>query len=278
MLRALLLLGTLALCPGTLAPSHSDTAQPTREEFARRVWRAFTLDYQIQKDFIFQERRRDIRISKLGRVTVGPLRTFEVHPSGRPGTAYKRLIAIDGKPLPPEELAARDAQHARDLETTAARARTETPQQRATREKDAADQDRHRTDMLADAAAVFEAVTISPDTIDGFPVLAAELKPRQNARVKTREGRWMKRFAGRVWVAASDYQLVKIDMRAFDDITIGWGVIGRINKGSRVLYTRKRYGPAWLPSQLTYDASGRTLLFRPFQFAVTTTYSDYEKR
>ena len=45
---------------------------------------------------------------------------------------------------------------------------------------------------------------------------------------------------GRMWVAADDYQLVKIDMRAFDDISIGWGVVGRVNKGSRVLYLRRR--------------------------------------
>jgi hypothetical protein len=29
---------------------------------------------------------------------------------------------------------------------------------------------------------------------------------------------------------------------------------------------------------VTYEASGRTLLFRPFEFRVTTTYSDYRRR
>ena len=34
----------------------------------------------------------------------------------------------------------------------------------------------------------------------------------------------------------------------------------------------------WLPVETTYEASGRTLIFRPFQFNLTTTYSDYRRR
>jgi hypothetical protein len=258
--------------------STAGTPPPARDEFARRVWRAFTLDHQVQKHFTYLERRRDVKISKLGKVTVGPLRTFEVFPADRPGNTYKRLIAVDGKPLPPAELAERDAEHRRDLDEAARQAHTETALQRKAREDEAAEDDRHRNDMLADAAAVFEASAIGRDTLDGQPVLVADLKPRPEARVKTREGRWMKRFAGRVWVAAHDYQLAKIEMRAFDDISIGWGVVGRINKGTRLLYVRRQHGPVWLPSETTYEASGRTLLFRPFQFAITTTYSDYKQR
>jgi hypothetical protein len=256
----------------------ADRPPPSREEFGRRVWEAFKLDYQLQKDFIYLERRRDVKISRLGKVTVGPLRTFEVFPSDKPGGTYKRLIAIDGKPLSRDELAPRDAEHARDLEEAARRARTETPEQRKDREDEAAEEARHRADMQADAVAVFEATSITRETFEGYPVLVAELKPRADAHVKTREGRWMKRFAGRVWVAADDYQLVKIDMRAFDDISIGWGVIGRINKGSRLVYIRRRHGAVWLPSETIYEASGRTLLFRPFQISVTATYSDYKPR
>ena len=67
-------------------------------------------------------------------------------------------------------------------------------------------------------------------------------------------------------------------MRAASDVTIGWGVVGRIHRGTRVLYARRWFENAWLPAETTYEASGRTLIFRPFQFKVTTTYSDYQRR
>jgi hypothetical protein len=33
----------------------------------------------------------------------------------------------------------------------------------------------------------------------------------------------------------------------------------------------------WLPAEATFEASGRTLMFRSFQISTTTTYSDYKK-
>jgi hypothetical protein len=88
----------------------------------------------------------------------------------------------------------------------------------------------------------------------------------------------MKQFEGQLWIAEADYQVVRIDMHAVGDVTIGWGVVGRIHKGTRVVYMRRRFENAWLPAETTYEASGRTLIFRPFQFKVTTTYSGYQRR
>jgi len=40
---------------------------------------------------------------------------------------------------------------------------------------------------------------------------------------------------------------------------------------------RKVNNEVWLPAELKVDASGRTLLFRPFTLDTVTTYSDYRK-
>jgi hypothetical protein len=252
----------------------SGTPYPTGAEVARKVRQAAKLDYQLQKDFTYLERRRDVRISKLGKVTIGPLRTFEVYASDQPGRTYKRLIEIDGKPLPAEELARRDAEHERDLRTAAEREPREIERERARQ----AQEDRQRQAILDDAFSVFVPAIVGRETIDGESVLVAEVKPRADAPVTTREGRWMKAFEGRVWIAEADSQIVKIDMQATRDVTIGWGVIGRLHKGSRLLVVRRKFDNAWLPTETTYQASGRTLLFRPFQFNVTTTFSKYRRR
>jgi hypothetical protein len=259
-------------------PHAAEAPPPPAEEFARRVRQALRLDYQVQSSFTYRERRRDIKLSKLGKVTIGPLRTFEVFPSDRPGGTYKRLVEVDGKPLTADQLATGDAEHARDLRETEARERRESAPERARRLEKAAGEQREREAILADAIAVFAPTFVGRESIDGERVLVADLKPRADARVVTREGRWMKRFAGRIWVAEADYQVVKLDMRAFDDITIGWGVVGRAHKGSRFYISRRRFENAWLPAEITYEASGRTLLFRPFQFSATTTFSDYKRR
>ena len=181
-------------------------------------------------------------------------------------------------PLSAADLARRDAEHQKDLADAEERARRETPAERAARLERAASEQREREQILDDAFRVFAARIEGRTTVDGQPVLIARMTPRREAAVTTREGRWMKQFEGQLWVAEADYQIVKIDMRAASDVTIGWGVVGRIHRGTRVLYARRWFENAWLPAETTYEASGRTLIFRPFQFKVTTTYSDYRRR
>ena len=263
-----------------MAPAASQAPLPTltHAELARRIRESVRLDYQSQAEYTYVERRRDVKISRLGKVTIGPVRTFQVMPSPVSGQTYKRLIAVDGKPLTAEELAKRDAEHAQDVREAQARQARETPSQRAERLERAASEHREREMILDDAFRTFEATIERREIVDGQPVLVARMKPRADPPVTTREGRWMKSFEGYLWLAEADYQIVKVDMQAMNDVTIGWGVVGRIHKGSRVLYMRRWVETAWLPAETTYEASGRTLIFRPFQFAVTTTYSDYRRR
>ena len=266
--------------PAAQPPAASQAAlhAPTSAELGRRLREAVRLDYQAQADYTYLERRRDVRISRLGKVTIGPVRTFQVLPSPISGQTYKRLIAVDDKPLSPDELAKRDAEHAADIKEAQARQARETPSQRADRLERAASEQREREAILDDAFKAFEATVERREIVDGVPVLVVRLKPRTDPPVTTREGRWMSHFEGHLWVTEADTQFVKVDMRATSDVTIGWGVVGRVHKGTRVLYVRRRVESVWLPSETTYEASGRTLIFRPFQFTVTTTYSDYRRR
>jgi hypothetical protein len=85
----------------------------------------------------------------------------------------------------------------------------------------------------------------------------------------------MKQFAGRVWISEADYRIARIRLHAIDEVSIGWGVVARVEPGSGFDYVRKRIGRLWAPSELTLEASGRTLLFRRFQLKTVTTYSDH---
>jgi hypothetical protein len=272
------MLGSMLIGAALWQSAHPPLPTVSPAEFERRVRQAVQLDFQIQKDFTYLEQRRDVKISKLGKVTIGPLRTFQVLPGSAPGQTYKRLIAENGVPLSAEELARRDAEHQKDIAEAQERQRRESASQRSDRLERAAAEQRQRDQILEDAFRVYAARIEGRTTVDGQPVLITHLTPRRDADVSTREGRWMKQFEGQLWVAEADYQVVKIDMRATSDVTIGWGVVGRIHKGSHVLYVRRRFENAWLPAETTYEASGRTLIFRPFQFSVTTTYSDYKRR
>jgi len=267
------------LLAGSLVLTQSTSGLPADPAaFMKKVRDAARLDYEIQREFTYLERRRDIRLSRLGKVTVGPMRTFEVYPAAPPGRTYKRLIEVEGKPLDAAELARRDEERQRALREAEERLRAETPRQRDARLKAEAREQEERNAILDDALAVFEPTFIRRDTIEGQPVVVARIAPRPGARVTTREGRWLKQFGGEAWISADDYQIARLDMRALDDVSIGWGIVGRVHKGSRFVFARRKVEDAWLPAEVTFEASGRTLLFRKFQIATTTTFSDYRRR
>jgi hypothetical protein len=218
-----------------------------------------------------------MRVTKLGKVEIGAQRTFEVYPSAVPGRTYKRLIAVDGQPLSDAELARRDAEHAADVAEEAARRQRETARQRDARLKQEADARRERDAIIADGFAVFEPKITGREVLEGHSVFVVALTPRPDARVTTREGRWMKQFEGRAWISEQDYQVARLEMRARDDVTIGWGIVGRVHEGSRFVFARRKFENAWLPAEVVFDATGRTLLFRKFDIDVVTTYSGYKR-
>jgi hypothetical protein len=251
---------------------------PPGHELLKKMRAAVRLDDDAQQAYTYLERRRDVKVSMLGKVTVGPLRTFEVYPSNKPGRTYKRLIEIDGKPLPAAELARRDEEHRRNVLAEMERDKHETPAARQARLAKDAEERREREAMINDAFTVFEARIAGHDVIDGEKVVVLWIAPRKNAQPRTREGRYMTKFAGRVWVVEADGNIVKVDLTAFDDISVGAGIVGRVHQGARLEFVRRRVNDeAWLPASSHITAKGKTLLFRPFTFDLKTDYRDYRK-
>jgi hypothetical protein len=268
-----LLLGLQARTPPGIPADGTHPAPPDLNALARSVHETLLREYRAEQRYTYVEKRRDVDISRLGKVSIGPLRTFEVYPRTF-GPDYKRLIEIEGKPLDPAELARRDEEHRRNVAKQAERDRLEPPQRRAARLK--RDQE-ELTAIVNDAARVFAFENAGHETIDGEPVTVVTLKPRANAHVTTREGDWMKKMEGRLWIADAGHHVARIRLRAIDDLSIGWGVVARVDPGSGFEYVRKRIGSDWVPLELTVEGSGRTLLFRRFTVKTVTTYTQHQR-
>ena len=132
--------------------------------------------------------------------------------------------------------------------------------------------------MVDDGFAVYDIKLEGQEARDGCQMTIAALTPRPNVNTRTEFGGYFKKFKGRAWVCQDDYQVARIEMEAIDDITIGWGLLGRVHEGSKFTFTRKKVnGEIWLPAEAKFEASGRTLMFRKFQLFTVTSYSDYKK-
>ena len=270
MLRASAILALLLV-----VPLRTSSAQGSidLDALARSVHATLLKEYRQEQRYTYVEKRRDVEISKLGKVYVGPLRTFEVYPRTF-GPDYKRLVEVEGKPLDPAELARRDEEHRRNQLKEAERERRETPERRAARLKK---EQEELEEIVNDAARVFAFELVGREEIDGDPVIVVNLKPRPDARVTSREGEWMKKMTGRLWIAEAGHHIARLRLNATDELSIGWGVVARVETGSGFQYVRKRIGADWVPLELTVEGSGRTLLFRRFSVKTVTTYSNHQR-
>jgi hypothetical protein len=263
---------------GATGPALDARGLPDVAAFTAEVRKRLQSDREVQSRFRYLERREEIRVNKLGKVIEGPVRLFEVHPSAEPGETYKRLIEVDGVPLSAEELAARDREHLENQRKVQAERLRETPAAREKRLREKARELKEEQDLLDEVFRTYDIRLVGRDTLDGHPVIVAHLDPRPGHRPRTDEGELMLKVRARAWVSETDYQIARLELDVFDDLTIGWGIIGRLHKGSRAIFERRRVEDgAWLPAKVTYIASGRSLLLHKFQIETVTEYSGYRR-
>jgi hypothetical protein len=247
---------------------------PDIDALVKKVREGIRREYAEPVRFNYIEEGRDVDVSMFGKVSVGPLQTFEVR-QNPPFDKWKRLIAIDGTPLDPAELARRDAEHERHVRKWQERERSETPRQRAARLEEEAEENQDRDAILDDAARVFAFAYVERQTVEGQPLVVVDLTPRPHAAVTTSEGQRMKKFAGRLWLSEPDYHLARVRLYAVDSVSVGWGAVARLDRGSGFDFVRKKVAGDWVASSLTIEGSGNTLLFRNFKIKTVTTYTGH---
>jgi hypothetical protein len=269
----------LALCLANDVVRAENRPLPDLETFAAEVRQRLLGDRVLQSQYMYIEHREELNVSKLGKVSTGPVKVYEVYPSVEPGNAYKRLIAVDGKPLPANELERQDRKHREDLRKEKERRAHETADERRRRLSEEREERAHDEAVIDEVFALYDITLIGRETIHGHETVVARLEPRASYRPRVEEGNWMKKVRVRAWVSEADYQVVKAEAEVIDDITVGWGIIGRLHKGSRGMFERRKVNDeVWLPAREEYTATGRSLLFRTFSIDALTTWSDYRKR
>ena len=260
------------------APAPPGTPLPSVHDLIRDVRAGLRTDEELLRQYTFKERRRDVKVSKLGKVQFGPWREFEVYPSEVPGETYKRLISVNDAPLPADELARRDDAHRKHVLDRLEQIRVETPEQRRKRQAKLARERREEQDVVDDVFAVYDIAVIGREIVGGRPTIVTSLTPRRQARTRSDAGKFLKKVRGRAWVNEADRQVVRVEMEAVDDITFGLGLLARMHKGSTIMFRRTLVNDEiWLPAEAQYRIVGKTLVFRKFDLESTTRFSDYRK-
>ena len=166
--------------PRPLAPPDRPNGAPLPEtqQLVREVKAGLRTDEELLRQYTFRERRRDVDVTKFGKVRFGPWREFEVYPSEVPGETYKRLVSVDNVPLAPAVLERRDAEHRKTVLDQLEQIRVETPAQRQKRLAKKARERQEEQDVIDDVFAVYDIAILGRETLDGRPTIVTSLTPR----------------------------------------------------------------------------------------------------
>jgi hypothetical protein len=179
-----------------------------------------------------------------------------------------RLIAINGQPLTAEQ----EQAEINRLDTLAAH-----PEM----------QERRRRSEQRDAARIDQLVGMLPDSevykLEGMVSCGASqcyrlsFAPNPNFETPNLEADVLRGFAGEVWIEETQQRLVRLDAHLVREVTIGFGILGRLNEGGTMQLQQEFEGNAqeWQPTVLKMNLSGKALMVKTVNIKINELASDF---
>ncbi len=206
-----------------------------------------------ERYFAYKERRTELHTNPFGHIGTGPTRVYDVVPLAD-GAFTRTLLERDGKPVS-------DAEVERiDLRTRGRRPERSGPS------------------VVEDVISALEFTLDHRERLNGRDTILVTFAPRPNAKPQTREGRLVRSFTGRIWVDEEAHEVIKSESTATEDLTYGYGIVARLNQGTKVSVTREPVEPdLWLPTSLRFQGHGRALLVRRLDVDFGVDWFDYRR-
>jgi hypothetical protein len=135
-----------------------------------------------------------------------------------------------------------------------------------------------RDEAVGDIYTVFDIKLTGRERIEGHDTIAFTLTPRPESKPKTREGEMMKKFIVHAWISEFDYELVRLEAEAIDNLSWGLGFFAKLHKGAQLSFLRRKINnEVWLPAVASYRGSARVGLLWTLRRTGTYEYSGYKK-
>jgi hypothetical protein len=267
----------IAVLIAVATTSAQERPLPDIDTFAAQVKKHLATDEERQSGYMFVERRTEQKVDASGRVTSETVKVFEVYP-GLPGEEerYRRLIEENGQRIAPDKLAREDRERQQDAESYAKAQGSESQRQKIAREHE---KSRKRySAAVDDLFRIYDIRMIRRESIEGHTTILATLDPKDSVKPQTDDGKIMRNFKARAWISESDYELVRVEIEAIRDLSIGMGLLARVHKGTVAAFERRKVNDeVWLPAKATWTASGRVLLVRRLRLRGISEFSGYKK-
>lgn len=232
------------------AAPRDDRPLPEAGPFLEAVRANLARSQEEQNRYAYKERRTELDLNPFGHLGTGETRVIAVTPTEGGKAVTRQLIERDGKPV------------------------TDSPPSRREMRRS----ERGKT-VVDDVAEMLDVRISRRDSLNNRDAIVVTFKPKRDANPRTREGRLARAFAGEIWIDEQGREVVRVDATAMDDLSFGYGVLGRVNKGATVTVRRQPMDDnLWLPTAIRFNGEGRALLYlRKLTINFAIEWFDYRR-
>jgi len=250
---------------------------PDAQRFLAESMKRLRSNDLLRSRYTFTEQETRYTYDSSGRVVKTQHRVYDIQPSFEPELTYRRLVSVNL--VPQNDLAERDAEHQKKVQEWTATREREGQNAREARLRREADEDRAEQAVVDELTAIYNFRMIGRETIDGRPAIVFALEPRPAYSPRTPQGRIIKSFRGQVWVDEQDRELVRLKTDVLETVSVKFGFIFRLLKGSRgTMERRKVDGETWLPTYTRFTGAGRVFFIWRVDLDQETYFTSYRKR
>ena len=277
MMRLLVCTLVATAAVGAQGGPSSDRPLPELHPFLQQVRAHLQPDDERQVGYAFTYTERRVKFDSNGKAGSIAVKVTESYPGFAPGEPrWDRVIEEDGHRVPEATLQKKDDERQKEAEAFARKLKD--PAERARLRREREQDHREARERIDDVFRVYDIAMLGRESLEGHDTIVVSLTPRPNASPRTREGGWMKAFKGKAWLSESDYELVRLDVEAVDPVSIGLGLVARMNKGTTASFSRRKVdGETWLPARAEYRYNARILLLKAMREGGTVDFSNYRR-
>jgi hypothetical protein len=189
------------------------------------------------------------------------------------GSPYQQLIAVNGKPLPREQM----LEEQKKQQQAAAQRRSETDQERRKRIADYQRDRKRDHEMLQQLTKAFHFTYIGQQRLRGFEVYVLKATPLEGYVPPNMETQVLKGMQGQLWIDQKTFHWVKVTARVIHPVAIV-GFVARVEPGTEFeLEMSPVEDGIWQMAHFSMKSRAKVLLMFEHGSQENDTFFDYRR-
>jgi len=258
-----------------LLPQAQEKPLPDPASFISEFRKTLHSDDKLLSQYTYTEKETSSTLDSKGKIKKSETNVYQVFNAEEEWKTYRRQIVKNGVSVTEKELEKKDREEKERVEKETTR---RGKQSEAKRQEKKAKDDREEQELLDDVFAMYELQLVRREILSGISTILVTFKPKPDFKPKTRGGKILQHIAGRAWIAEDDHELARLEAEVIDPISIGAGLLAKLNKDSTVAFERRKINAEiWLPVREEATLNAKVLLLKGYNLREVSEYSEHKK-